>query len=220
MGDVVAQHVVFPQRKGAFGFETVVGGLLARPNLCAPLADFSGRYVTDDTAGFGCTERRGFPAADHRGIEQEHPASELRMARCTHGAEDATERMADKPSFFACFLDQRLHEICELLHDMRPIIGDGVARVVPELVNRLNSEASFFERIEHHAIGAGWEAVAVREDEQAQISFSSGVEIFFKGMLRVVAAMSGASVWPPFHCGSSKLSNTSRNLPPHERRSI
>jgi len=105
-----------------------------------------------------------------------------------------------------------LHKVTQLLHQMRPVVGDGVLRVVTKLLDGTNREAARLQAFEQNAVGAGRKTVGVGEDDQ--ISFSSGVLIFFRGWLRPDCVISGTAVCSPFHIGSSMLSNTSRSFCP------
>jgi hypothetical protein len=82
---------------------------------------------------------------------------------------------------------------------MGPVVGDGVERVASEFVDGLDLKATTTQIIQHHAIGAGRKAVAVREDDQGlrhvvQISLSCGVTIFFKAWARKAGCSSGVLV--------------------------
>lgn len=79
------------------------------------------------------------------------------------------------------------HKIGQLLHEVRPVVGDGVPWIVAEPVDHLDLEAALAQTFMDHPVGAAGEAVAVRENdarEHAQISFSSGVVIFLSRVLR------------------------------------
>ena len=56
-------------------------------------------------------------------------------------------------------------EISQLLHQMGPIVGDRVARIVPYFFNRFNLETTLTQLIKQDTIGAGGKAVAMGEDE-------------------------------------------------------
>ena len=89
--DVIAQHRIVPACKRAFGFEAVVGGLFAGPNLSTALADFARRDAAHHAAGFGCLQRLGFPASNHRRIQQHDAAHQLRVPCSAHGTQDAAQ---------------------------------------------------------------------------------------------------------------------------------
>ena len=159
--------------------------------------------------------RAGAPAADERRVDQHHAAGEFRMPRGAHQAQEAAERMADEEHRRRPPPSTRvLREIGELLHQVRPVVGDGVLRVVAEFLDRIDLEAAVAQAVEHHAVGARGKAVAVGEDDGRkhgimggtragratersrvlQISFSSGVEILRSGLWRVAGILSGCSV--------------------------
>ena len=112
-------------------------------------------------------------------------------------------------------------EVGELLHQERPVAGDGIARVVAELVHRLDRKTARPQRAEHQVVGGGGKAVGVGKNDQrglavghrGQISLSFGVVIFLSAR-RLLPAMRGTWVWLPSQVGSSMLSNTSRSFWP------
>ena len=62
----------------------------------------------------------------------------------------------------------RLGKVGQLLHQVRPVVGDGVGRVVAELVDGMDFKATLAQALEHQAIGATGEAVAMRKDDAAE----------------------------------------------------
>jgi hypothetical protein len=81
------------------------------------------------------------PAAEQRRVEQQHAARELgwRAAhiRLRKPPSEWPTRKAGSPA-----LSPRAREVVQLLHQVRPVVGDGVLRVVPELVDGLAREAA------------------------------------------------------------------------------
>src|SRR5205823_2622861 len=141
------------------------------------------------------------------------------MSRRAHQAQESAERMADEEHRTAGGRCMKLREIGELLNQVRPVVGDGVGRVVPELLDRVDLETATAQALEHDAVGAGRKAVAVREDDRrqrghCQISFSSGVEILRSALWRCAGILSGCAVAASSQTGSSMLSNTSRSFCP------
>ena len=123
--------------------------------------------------------------------------------------------MAHQKRRFTGFLDFCRCKVGQLLHHVRPVVGNGVVGVMPKLVYRLDFEAPAAQVFEEDAVGAGSKTVGVGKDDQRhQISFSCGVPIFLSGLLRSGFTISGTSVWPPSQVGSSMLSNTSRSFLP------
>ncbi|MCY1542572.1 hypothetical protein D9M68_783270 [compost metagenome] len=130
--------------------------------------------------------------------------------------------MADEKHRAARAVGTQLGEVGQLLHQVRPVVGDGVLRVVPEFLDGVDLEAAAAQAVEDDAVGARGKAVAVREHDgrhrhgrdRLQISFSSGVEILRSGLCRVAGIFSGCSVAESSHTGCSMLSNTSRSFWP------
>jgi len=129
--------------------------------------------------------------------------------------------MADQKCGFAIALFAA-GKVCQLRDQVRPVVGDRVLRVVPEHLDRIDLKPALAQVVEHHFVSAGRKAVAMRKNEASshQISFSSGVVIFFSRALRAGGTISGMSVAPPCHMGSSMLSNIWRSLSPQLERSI
>ena len=153
-----------------------------------------------------------------------HPfAPQLREAGRAHQADKPAQRVAHQVHRPRVVSHQRLGKVGQLLHQVRPVAGDGVARVVPEAVQRHHGQTMGAQAFEHLAVGGPGEAVAVAEDDQrlggvgggqGQISFSDSLLIFLSGRLRPLPVSKGTSVWLPSQVGSSMLSNTSRNFWP------
>ena len=61
---------------------------------------------------------------------------------------------------------RRLGEIGQLLHQVRPVVAHGVLRVVPEFLDGVDVEAAVAQTVEHHPVGAGGKAVAVRKNDR------------------------------------------------------
>ena len=139
--------------------------------------------------------------------------------------------MPDQPHATAGGFDLLGGEVGQLLHQVRPVAGDGVGGVVAVFFDGANVKPTGFQLAEQHAVGAGGEAVAVGKDDQragagvgclgfgahggrGQISFSSGVLILRSVAWRAAGMRRGTSVWAPSQTGSSMLSNTSRSLRP------
>nr|ART89648.1 hypothetical protein [uncultured bacterium] len=97
------------------------------------------------------------------------------MARRAHQAEKPAQRMADQEGRFAGLVDLARGKVVQLLHQVRPVVGDRVLRRMPELVNRLDGEAARAQVLEQHAVGGGGEAVGVREDDEGHQPFKSAV---------------------------------------------
>ena len=57
-------------------------------------------------------------------------------------------------------------EVDELLHQVRPVVGHGVARVVAKFFNRFDAKAACAQRVEHDAVSAGGKAVAVSKNNE------------------------------------------------------
>jgi len=76
--------------------------------------------------------------------------------------------MPDQVRRLARLGDLALGEVGQLLHQVRPVVGDGVALVVAELVHRLDGEAARAQVLEQHAVGGGGEAVGVGKNDEGQ----------------------------------------------------
>jgi hypothetical protein len=74
--------------------------------------------------------------------------------------------MADEEGRLAALFNFTGGEVGELLNEVGPVAGDGIARVVAEFFNRLDLKAAGFQALEDRAVGAGREAVAVGKDDQ------------------------------------------------------
>ena len=111
-----------------------------------------------------------------------------------------------------------LHKVGQLLNQVRPVAGDGVARVVPEAIQCQGVKTLGLQPFQHQAVGAARKTVAVAEDDQRFLGFqirrSCSLLIFFRGRLRPLPVSSGTSVWLPSQVGCSMLSNTSRSFWP------
>jgi hypothetical protein len=79
--------------------------------------------------------------------------------------------MADQPRGLAVFFDLRRGEVGELLHQMRPVAGDGVLRVVAELLQSAHRKTACAQAAKQDRVGAGREAVAVRKNDHDEASF-------------------------------------------------
>jgi hypothetical protein len=63
--------------------------------------------------------------------------------------------MADQEGRLAALFNFTGREVGELLDQVGPVAGDGVARVVAEFVDGLDLEAAGFQALEHRAVSAG-----------------------------------------------------------------
>jgi hypothetical protein len=213
--DVVGQHLRLPAGESLLwrkcsSAASLDGQRLLRLRLTAP-----GEIDPHQLRALGGAQRVRLPAAQERRVQQQHPARQLRVACGAHRTEEAAQRMAHQEGGFAGLVDLARGEVVQLLHQPRPVVADRVLRIVAELVDGLDREAACAQVPEQDAVGAGGKAVGVREDDQAQISFSSGRVIFFSGLLRPPTSVrSGMSVCVWSQTGSSRLSNTSRSFWP------
>ena len=148
-----------------------------------------------------------------------------------HGAQKTAQRVPDQIRRLAPALHQGCGEVGQLLHQVRPVAGDGVARIVTKAVNRMDVKTTFTQQGKQQAVGASRKAVGVREDQGLHArgggarrprlpytSFSSGVVIFLTGL--GLSITSGTVALPPNHCGSSMLSKAARRRSPQLLRSI
>jgi hypothetical protein len=108
--------------------------------------------------------------------------------------------MANQKHRLTGFFDGFGAEVGQLLHQVWPVAGDGVTRVVAEFFNRLDLETTRFQALEQDTVGAGGKAVAVGKNNEG---FGGGHEIF-SGLARLATVNS-----PVCHCG----------LDPQSRRS-
>jgi hypothetical protein len=74
--------------------------------------------------------------------------------------------MADQESRLAALFNLTGREVGELLDQVGPVAGDGVARVVAEFVDGLDLEAAGFEALEHRAVSTARKTVAVGKNDQ------------------------------------------------------
>jgi hypothetical protein len=74
------------------------------------------------------------------------------MQRRAHQAQESAERMADQEHRAAGAVGVALCEIGQLLHQVRPVVGDGVLRVVPELLDGVDLEAAVAQAVENDAV--------------------------------------------------------------------
>ena len=73
--------------------------------------------------------------------------------------------MAHQKHWRAGALHLFLGKVGQLLHQVRPVAGDRVARVVAKAVHRADLEAARAQVLEQHVVGAGRKAVAVGENK-------------------------------------------------------
>jgi hypothetical protein len=127
-------------------FKVGEGRFSAGPLVAPRTADFAGRYRAHELGVFGQGHGFGAPAAQHGRIQQHHTGhavpAQLGVARSAHQTQKAAERMAHQPSRLAVFFDLWRGEVGELLHQMRPVAGDGVVRVVAELFDGAHGKAA------------------------------------------------------------------------------
>jgi hypothetical protein len=117
------------------------------------------------------------PAGDDRRVEQHEAANEVGPLAGDQQADQPAERMTDQPGRRPTFA---LDEMDQLVAQARPVARHRIGRVVAELVERDHPVAGGTPMFEQQPVGAGREAVAVREDDRQTI-FSPGWVIFFIG---------------------------------------
>ena len=126
--------------------------------------------------------------------------------------------MAHQEGLFAAALLLLGGKIRQVLHQVGPVVADGVFLVMAIAFDGADAKAALAQVIEQHAVGAGGETVGVGENDAGHgtvhTSLSRGVVIFLMGRLRRGSTRMGTSVTPPFHAGSSMLSNTWRSFSP------
>ena len=172
-------------------FEGSVG---AGPVVAPASADSAGRDRADHGRALGGAHCGGFPASEQGRVEHHHAAGEFGVACGAHDAQEPAERVAHQISRLASLDRFGLREIVELRDQVRPVAGDRVARVMAELVHRLDGEATCAQVLEQYAVGRRGKTVAVREDDEAQMSLSSGRVILRSGLLPSLCTRSGVAV--------------------------
>src|SRR5574343_1051631 len=100
----------------------------------------------------------------------------------------------------------RLGKVNQLLHQMRPVVGDRVARVMAKLVQSLDLQAAAAQLGEQHPVGAGRKAVGVGEDEVGELGVH-GVRVSFFSAYKASRASRGLRA-----SGSSAASRVSSGL--------
>ena len=93
-------------------------------------------------------------------------ATELGVTGSHHHAQKSAQRVAHQIRRLAGLFNFSGGKIGHLLHQMWPVAGDRVGRVVPQFVNRFDREPARAQAPEHHPVGAGGETVGVGENEQ------------------------------------------------------
>jgi hypothetical protein len=58
-----------------------------------------------------------------------------------------------------------MRKVGQLLHQVGPVVGDRVLGVMTKLLDGIELKAALAQVFEKHAVCAGWETVAVREDD-------------------------------------------------------
>ena len=218
VGDVVAQHLRLPLGKSLLVVKVFQRRLGICPVGASALAGGARRNRAHHLRALDDTQRGGAPAAQDGRIDQQHTACERGRQRRCHQADKAAKGMTRQKNRFTRPVNLGLREIDQLLHQMRPVVGNRVLGVVAEFLDGFDREATRFQALEQNTISAGGKAVGVGKDDgygrHAQIKRSCGVLIFFSGRLRPLWVSSGTSVCSPFHIGSSMLSKTSRSFCP------
>ena len=222
--DVVVQHLLIPLCERLLAAEVLEHRLAIGPAVAPLAAHQAGRHAFHQRCSLDEVEGIGAPATQDGRVQQHHATGKCRMPRRTHQAQESAQRVTDQEHRLTDAIGSRLREVGQLLHQVRPVVGDGVLRVVPELLDCTDREAAIAQAVEHHPVGAGRKAVAMRKHnrwhgacaaQRGQISFSSGVEIFFSTPWRCAGIISGCWLKTlPSHTGSSMLSNTSRSFWP------
>ena len=166
VGDVVLQHLRLPAGKHFFTLKVGQCLGLAGPAVAAAPADRTGGHRAHQLRALERTQRAGAPAAQQWGIEQQHAACQIGFAGGRHQAEEAAQRVAHQPGRLPGPLYLGPGEVDQLLHQLAPIVADGVARIVAKALDGAHLEAARLEVAKQHAIGAGAKAVGVGKNKQ------------------------------------------------------
>ena len=162
-------HVV-GQDRGAeggelgFGREVLAGGFEVGPLVAALRGHARWQHAVESPDAFEQAQGGRAPACHDGGVQQDQTLGQMGMAAGHHGAEVAAQRVADQDGGLA---DLALDEVAQLLDQKRPVGGNGVARVMPEFVERVDFIAGVLPDLEQGPVGAGREAVGVGEDDGA-----------------------------------------------------
>ncbi|MOA15050.1 hypothetical protein D3C78_1351890 [compost metagenome] len=145
---IVLQHVGVPLGKGFFRAEIVQRFLVAGPAVAAALADLARRHRTHELGALGHAQRRGAPAADQRRVDQQHAARQLGVLGRGHHAEESAQRVAHQKHRFAPPVDFGAREVGELLHQVGPVVADGIAFLVAKAFHAPGLAATRMEQFE------------------------------------------------------------------------
>lgn len=96
------------------------------------------------------------------------------MAGSAHQAQEAAQRMADQKGRLAGLFNFLAGKVGQLLHQVRPVAGHGVAGVMAEFFNRLDLKTPCLQALEQHAVGAGRKAVAMGKNDEGLGTFGHG----------------------------------------------
>ena len=130
--------------------------------LAAALRHMSGREAPDGPGGLAEPHHLARQAAEQRRVEQHQAAHQLGPAQRGEHVQVAAHRMPDQEHRRASLV---LDERKQLAAQVRPVARDRVASIVAELLDREHAVAGFAPGFEQLPVGAGREAVGVREDD-------------------------------------------------------
>ena len=161
---IVLQHLRVPLGKRLLAAKVLQRLFVAGPGGAPALADLAGGDRGHDLRLLGQAHGVRLPAAQQGRVDEQHAARQIGAFGGGLKTQNAAQRVAHQIDRLAVSLDLLLDVFDQLVHQMRPVVGDGMQRVVAEALHAAGFDAALAQQRKQQAIGADGKAVGVRED--------------------------------------------------------
>src|SRR5262249_21659745 len=172
---VVAQALRIEVAERALVAEVGVGLVRRHPGRAPIARDARRRHAVDQPEALHHPERRALPPPENGRVEQDDRAEQRGARERRERGEVAAQRMPDAEHRLAVPLDA----LDQLVDQVRPAVGDRMARVVAQSVDEADPEAGLETR-EHLAVARRRESVGVGEMQNRQAPTSLAVIVYLK----------------------------------------